>query len=94
MAFEWDEKKRLANLRKHGFDFKDCARIFNSSYTSKLDVRFDVGEPRFRAVGLLNGRIVSVAYTERRNIIRVISMRKADQHEEADYFETFGGIAD
>ena len=30
MRFEWDENKRLANIRKHGFDFADVSSIFDS----------------------------------------------------------------
>ncbi len=29
MDFEWDEDKRLANLRKHGVDFVDVPAIFD-----------------------------------------------------------------
>jgi hypothetical protein len=28
MRFEWDEEKRLANLRKHGIDFADIENAF------------------------------------------------------------------
>jgi uncharacterized protein len=29
MDFEWDEDKRLTNLRKHGVDFVDVTSIFD-----------------------------------------------------------------
>jgi uncharacterized protein len=29
MDFEWDEDKRLTNLRKHGVDFVDVPSIFD-----------------------------------------------------------------
>lgn len=28
MDFEWDEKKRKENLRKHGLDFRDAPILF------------------------------------------------------------------
>jgi uncharacterized DUF497 family protein len=52
-------------------------------------VRFDYGEPRFTAYGILNGRVVVLAYLETAGKIRVISMRKARKHEETNYFENF-----
>lgn len=29
MDFEWDEKKRSMNLRVHGLDLMDAARLFD-----------------------------------------------------------------
>ncbi len=29
MEYEWDEAKRLANLRKHGIDFTDVPAVFD-----------------------------------------------------------------
>lgn len=92
MELEWDEKKRLTNFRKHGFDFEDCVHLFRGPVETWLDVRFDMGEPRFRAVGMLDNRVVAVAYTERHDVIRIISMRKASKHEEAYYFERLAGL--
>jgi uncharacterized protein len=85
--FEWDEKKRLANLRKHGLDFRDCPCLFNGPVATFLDVRFDYGEPRFIATGILDGRVVVAVYVERPHAIRIVSMRKASRHEETYYFE-------
>ena len=93
MELEWDENKRLANLRKHGLDFKDCWRVFGGPRVSRLDVRFDLGEPRFQMLGLLFDRVVAVAYVERRDAVRIISMRKADKHEKTHYFETISSFA-
>ena len=89
MVFEWDEEKRRSNLRKHRIDFADAARVFYGPTVTWLDVRFEYGEPRFIAYGLLNGRVVAVVYTETPVAIRIISMRKATQREETHYFENF-----
>jgi uncharacterized DUF497 family protein len=29
MRFEWDERKRLANLAKHGLDFRRAVQVFD-----------------------------------------------------------------
>lgn len=89
MDFEWDEKKSLANLRKHGLDFRDGTRLFNGPLLTWLDVRFEYGEPRFIATGILDGRVVVAVYAEAARAIRMISMRKASRHEETCYFEAF-----
>lgn len=30
MAFEWDEKKVAANLKKHGVDFEEAKTVFDN----------------------------------------------------------------
>jgi uncharacterized DUF497 family protein len=89
VIFEWDEQKRGENLRKHGLDFRDCAAVFRWRTLTLLDGRFDYGEDRWRAFGLLRERVVIVVYVVRGNALRVISMRKADQDEQTFYFESF-----
>lgn len=64
MKFEWDEGKNQSNLIKHGFDFTDAYRIFNLPMVVELDERDNYGEDRFVAIGLLNGRVVVIVYTE------------------------------
>lgn len=85
--FEWDERKRLANARKHGIDFVDAASIFEGDIVVILDNRFDYGETRYIAFGLLQGKVIVVAHTERGERLRLISARKALKHEEIYYFE-------
>ena len=36
MTFEWDEEKRRANIRKHGFDFADPVEMFPAQCWSTL----------------------------------------------------------
>jgi uncharacterized protein len=63
MKFEWDEEKRLLNLKKHGFDFADAVKIFTLDALTILDDRFDYGETRYITFNLLNGKTVAVAHT-------------------------------
>jgi uncharacterized protein len=92
--FVWDEKKRLLNLKKHGLDFGDCAAFFRGPLITWTDVRFDYGEIRHIAVGLIRERVVVVVYTDVSGAIRVISMRKASKHEKASYFENLSRLQD
>ncbi len=79
--FEWDERKRLANLRKHGVDFADIEEFDWASAVTWIDDRADYGEERMLALGLFHGQVYSVAFTERDAITRLISFRKAEKRE-------------
>ena len=90
MMFTWDEKKRTLNLAKHGIDFRDAAEIFAGPLVTVEDTREDYGEPRYVALGLLAGIVVSLVYTERNDQVRLISIRKALRHEIRFYFSQIG----
>ena len=90
MRYEWDEKKRLANLGKHKIDFADVPEVFRNETITILDDRFDYKEERFVTFGLLQGRVVSVVHTEDDEVIRIISVRKATKNEQKFYFQNVG----
>jgi hypothetical protein len=86
MKFEWDERKNQSNLVKHGFDFADAFCVFNLPMVVEFDEREDYGEDRCIGIGLLNGRVVVVVYTEPDEAtVRIISLRKALSHERRRY---------
>ncbi|MEH2274695.1 MAG: BrnT family toxin [Nostoc sp.] len=87
MEFEWDETKRLANLRKHGIDFVNVPMVFDGDIVSVEDDRFSYQEQRFITLGLLQGRVIAIVHTERENRIRIISARKATKYEQRTYFQ-------
>lgn len=85
MAFEWDEDKRAANLQDHGVDFEDAALIFARPVIEADDTRVDYGEPRFRAMGQVDGEIFMVAYTWRGQNRRIISAWRLDDEGRKRY---------
>ena len=89
MDFIWDENKRKTNLKKHGIDFADAEIVFAGATFTFEDNRFEYGEPRFVTLGLLQGVMVVIVHTERNELIRIISMRKATKNEEKIYFQNF-----
>lgn len=91
MRVEWSEAKRESNLRKHNLDFIDARRVFEGPVISLEDDRFDYTEDRYISIGMLKGIVVVIAHTDSEEEIRVISMRKATNHERRLYF---GEIAD
>ena len=91
MKFEWDENKNNKNMRKHGFDFADAAQIFESPMLVKLDTKENYGEDRFVGLGILKNLIVVIVFTEdtEKDLIRVISFRKATKNEREIYERKF-----
>lgn len=87
MEYEWDEAKRLVNLRKHGVDFIDVPAVFDGDIVTVEDDRDDYREQRFVTFGLLQGRVIAVVHTEREDYTRIISARKATKYEQRIYFQ-------
>ena len=92
MDFEWDERKRLANIRDHGLDFEEAKRMFEGPMLVALDTREDHGEDRWIGVGISQGRVLVIAFTERNEgqTVRIISLRKALSHERKAFEEILG----
>ena len=87
MRYTHDPKKQAANLKKHGYDFKDAPQVIESGGTVTLeDHRFDYDERRFITMGVLRGKVVVIATAETDEEIRVISMRRAEPNEEKIYY--------
>ena len=83
MEFEWDERKRRANLEKHGLDFIDAELVFLGEH---LTVASSYSrEERWLTIGRLDQRAVAVVWTSRAGAIRIISFRRA-RHEERRAF--------
>jgi uncharacterized protein len=91
---EWDEAKRLENIRKHGFDFVGIDAVFDGATVEMEDDRFDYGETRLITVGLLDGRVVVVVHVARGSAVRIISVRKATRSEEQGYFAITHGLGE
>ncbi|MDP3518524.1 MAG: BrnT family toxin, partial [Pseudohongiella sp.] len=90
IKFIWDHAKRESNLRKHGLDFADAHRVFAGPMAVYEDISQDYGEPRTIGVGFLDSIVVLVVHVESDEIIRIISMRRADKNEADLFFEEFG----
>lgn len=85
MRFDWDNAKRLANLRKHGVDFVDAARLMLDRPCVSVSPNSGSDDRRFIAVGVLDGRLYTVIYTQRGDVCRLISARKASDGEKKKY---------
>jgi uncharacterized DUF497 family protein len=84
--FEWDDDKAEANLRKHKISFRAASRVFDDPLVLlEQDFTEDYGENRFLAIGRVEGLLMTVAYSERDDRIRIISARKANNNEQRAY---------
>jgi len=86
MKFEWDEAKRATNLEKHGVDFADAQKMWQKAMVVAKDARREYGESRYVGIGRIEERVMVVVYTERAvDIVRIISLRKANSREVRSY---------
>jgi uncharacterized DUF497 family protein len=89
MRITYDPPKRDKVLAERGLDFADCAEVFAGRTLDVEDTRHDYGETRIVSVGFLRGRMVVVVWTPRGTGRHVISMRKANDREQARYTPSF-----
>jgi uncharacterized DUF497 family protein len=75
-AFEWDEIKAANNYAAHGVSFATAKGVFKDPFAIEwLDDREPYGEDRFVIIGMVEGRLLYVAYAMRGEVIRIISAR-------------------
>ena len=86
---EWNEEKRQLTLEKRGLDFADTARVFAGDVLDIEDTRKDYGECRIVTIGHLNGRMLTITWTQRGDKRRIISMRNANEREQKKYSPFF-----
>ena len=92
MHYTWMQEKNRDNLKRHGVAFEDAKRIFEGLTVERVDDRFDYGEVRVYAIGLVNGIEITVIYTDRGNDERrIISAWKAEPHERRYYWKKIEG---
>jgi uncharacterized protein len=85
--FEWDDDKAARNLAAHGVSFDEAKRVFEDLFAIELvDDREDFGEERLILIGIVEGRLLVVVYTERGERQRLISARQATKREQDEYF--------
>ncbi len=87
-AFEWDDAKAESNYHKHGVDFETATATFGDPFAiERADpTSADNSEERYLITGMADDRLLTVVYTERGEIIRLISARRASKREHDDYY--------
>lgn len=86
MHFQFDPKKAIANLQKHGVAFAEVEPVFYDDFALSREDGDAVGEARFITVGAdMLGRVVAVCWTQRGESIRLISARLDSPTEKKSY---------
>jgi uncharacterized DUF497 family protein len=67
--------------------FQAAAKVFLDPYVIEFEDFDAAGEPRFSAIGLVEGRMLFGTYTMRGDVVRIISARGAEPHEKRKYHE-------
>jgi len=72
-GFEWDEAKDLANQAKHGVSFVLAQAAFcDPRRVIAEDLSHSDVEPRYFCFGLVEGGVMTVRFTYRKGVIRII----------------------
>jgi uncharacterized protein len=92
MHYTWNEAKNRRNFKLHGIAFEDAVRIFEGPTIEQADDRFEYGEQRVYAIGLVNDLEITVIYADSDvDDRRIISAWRAEPHERRYYWESIGG---
>ncbi len=87
MEYSFDPAKDAANRNKHGVPLALAEILFEGPHVVVTDNRFDYGEVRQIAFGLIAGRMFACVHVNRPGERRVISPRKANAREVKRYGE-------
>jgi uncharacterized protein len=90
VEIEFDPDKRARTIAERGLEMARANEIFERRHISFADDRANYGEPRAITVGWLDARMVVVVWTPRGGVRRVISLRKANDREQAKFAKDLG----
>lgn len=83
MDFEWDPEKAALNRKKHRVSFEEAVTVFYDPLSATFDdMDHSIGEQRLITIGFSSqGHLLVVSHTERGDVLRIISARRATTHE-------------
>jgi len=83
VKFEWDERKRIATIAKHGLDFRDVRLLFEEPHV--IVEAQHPAERRQIVIGKIGPKFVAVVFTIRTDAVRIITARGARTNERRAY---------
>ena len=73
VQFEWDPAKDRANQDKHGVSFSEAQYAFADPHrVIAQDLAHSQAEERFYCFGMVGGGVLTVRFTYREEVIRII----------------------
>ena len=86
MEIEFDLAKDAANIAKHGVSLALGPRVFDDAMVLVLaSIRPIDGEERFKAVGLIDGKLWTAVHVVRGERTRFLSVRRSNEGEHRGY---------
>ena len=90
ISFIWDQNKAESNVKKHKISFEEAQSVFSDPNARMIfDPDHSDDEDRFVLLGLsavLRILVIIHCYQEDDRVIRIISARKANKHEQNQYW--------
>ncbi|HEY3168581.1 MAG TPA: BrnT family toxin [Candidatus Binatia bacterium] len=89
LKFEWDHRKAVSNLSKHGVSFQEALTAFADPLARIFDDEDpSVQEQREIIIGhSAKERLLVICFTAQGESVRIISARKATRRERKEYEE-------
>jgi len=84
LEFDYDPEKSRSNKMKHGLDFEEAKQLWADPFRVIVKARTE-DEERWIMVARVTGEYWSAIFTIRKEVIRIISVRKSRENEKAIY---------
>ncbi len=86
MEVEFDTDKDAANLAKHGVSLAHGAKVFDDGDVLIVPtIRDEDREDRYKAIGLIDGKLWTAIHVYRGNVVRFLSVRRSNPNEQRSY---------
>ncbi len=89
MRIEFDSVKDISNQSKHGVSLSLASQLDWEAALVWIDERFEYGETRMIALAPETETLYYVAFVDRGNVRRIISLRRANRREVKYYVQNF-----
>ena len=78
VEFDWDPEKSKANKEKHGIDFEEAQKIWESKIRVEAEALTMEGEIRKATIAKIGHRLWVAIWTPRDEKVRFISVHRAE----------------
>jgi len=90
MIFEWDDEKGRSNQTKHGIDFDTARALWDDGNRIEIQSPYPL-ESRSIVIGKIDKKLWTAIFTQRRDALRIISVRCARKQEAERYGQSKTG---
>lgn len=86
MRFDFDPQKNEQNLEHHGIDFGEAQKLWDGPHVI-IPTKNVSGENRSAILGVIRSKVYIGIFTERDDVVRIISCHRADKKWERTFYE-------